>query len=106
MSELLRLASALRRSTDEQIRQLLRERMINSTPLRDFFDLAEALGKPTSISSTVAGLPKGQVEALEKIIAGETPETSAAQELANLMLVEQLAGSGFTAYESTVEALS
>lgn len=106
MSELLRLASALRRSTDEQIRQLLRERMINSTPLRDFFDLAEALGKPTSISSTVAGLPKGQVEALEKIIAGETPETSAAQELANLMLVEQLEGSGFTAYESTVEALS
>jgi len=106
MSELLRLASALRRSTDDQIRQLLRERMINSTPLRDFFDLAEALGKPTSIASTVAGLPKSQVEALEKIIAGEKPAPAAAQELTNLMLVETLDGSGFTAYESTVEAFS
>jgi hypothetical protein len=60
MSELLRLASALRRSSDDQLRQLLRERMINSSPLRDFFDLAEALGKPASIASTVAGFPEAK----------------------------------------------
>ena len=106
MSELLRLASALRRSSDEDLRQLLRERMINSSPLRDFFDLAEALGKPTSVSSTVAGLPKSQVEALEKIIAGQKPDLIAAKELSNLMLVENLQGSAFEAYESTVEAFA
>lgn len=106
MSELLRLAAALRRSSDDELRQLLRERMINSAPLRDFFDLAEALGKPTSIASTVAGLPKSQVEALEKIIAGQTPDSAAAKELSNLMLVELLPGGEHKAYESTVEAFA
>ena len=106
MSELLRLASALRRCSDDQLRQLLRERMINSSPLRDFFDLAEALGKTASISSTVAGLPRSQVDALEQIIAGSKPELLPAQELVNLMLIEQVDGPSFNAYESTVEALA
>ncbi|MBP6087724.1 MAG: hypothetical protein KA460_03050, partial [Rhodoluna sp.] len=64
MSELLRIASALRRASDDDLKAVISQRMVNSSGLLDFFDLADSLSQPKSVASTVAGLPKQQIAAL------------------------------------------
>lgn len=87
MSELLRLASALRKAPDDQIVRLLNERMLQSHNYQDFFDLAEALSSSKIALPTVASLPRSQVEALREIEAGQVPKASVLQELQESFLV-------------------
>lgn len=108
MSELLRLASALRKAPDEQIIRLLNERMLQSHNYQDFFDLAEALSSSRIALPTVASLPRSQVEALREIEAGQTPKASVLQELQESFLVSGGADAASVPqlYESTRIALN
>jgi hypothetical protein len=105
MSELLRIASALRRASDDDLKAVIAQRLVNSSGLRDFFDLAESLSQPKSVASTVAGLPKTQIDALVSIIEGRKPDTKAAESLARLMLIEKNADGSFSLFESTALCL-
>jgi hypothetical protein len=105
MSELLRIASALRRASDDDLRAVISQRLVNSSGLRDFFDLAESLSQPKSVASTVAGLPKTQIEALIAIVEGRKPDAKAADALARMMLIERLADGDYSLFESTALCL-
>jgi hypothetical protein len=105
MSELLRIASALRRASDEDLKAVISQRMVNSSGLRDFFDLADSLSQPKSVASTVAGLPRQQIAALVAILDGEQPEASAADRLCRLMLVDRNADGSYDLFESTASCL-
>ena len=104
MSELLQVASALRRMSDEKLANLITERMINSSGLVDFFDLAEALTKPTSISAAIAGLPLSQAIELRSLAAGRKPNPKIAAELASQMLIS--GEPDFKPFETILESLS
>lgn len=104
MSELLQVASALRRMSDENLAKLITERMINSSGLVDFFDLAEALTKPTSIAAAIAGLPLSQARELRSLAEKQKPNPKIAKELANQMLVS--AEPEFKPFEATLESLA
>ena len=104
MSELLQVAAALRKMSDESLQTLIAERMVNSSQLVDFFDLAEALTKPASISSAIAALPLTQALELKSLYAGQKANPKIARELANQMLVS--AEPDFKPFESTIEALN
>ncbi len=105
MSELLRIASALRRASDADLKAVISQRLINSSGLRDFFDLAESLSQPKSVASTVAGLPKTQIDALVAIVEGHEPEPKAAASLARMMLIERTAEGTYALFESTAFCL-
>ncbi len=105
MSELLRIASALRRASDDDLRAVISQRMVNSSGLRDFFDLAESLSQPKSVASTVAGLPKAQINALIAILEGQTPDEKAADALVRLLLIDRAVDGSFSLFESTALCL-
>jgi Helicase conserved C-terminal domain len=105
MSELLRIASALRRASDADLKAVISQRLVNSSGLRDFFDLAESLSQPKSVASTVAGLPKTQIDALVAIVEGREPEPKAAASLARMMLIERTAEGSYALFESTAFCL-
>ncbi|MFM6966351.1 MAG: helicase-associated domain-containing protein [Rhodoluna sp.] len=105
MSEILRLASALRRSSDDDLKAVISQRMVNSSGLRDFFDLAESLSQPKSVTGAVAGLPKPQVDALVAILEDRTPEPKAAQALVRLMLIDCDTTGKYSLFESTAQCL-
>ncbi|MEY4639500.1 MAG: hypothetical protein RLY13_498 [Actinomycetota bacterium] len=104
MSELLKVASALRRMSDEKLATLIIERMINSSGLVDFFDLAEALTKPTAIAAAIAGLPLSQAQELRALANGQKPNAKISVELANQMLISP--EPEFQPFDSTLEALA
>lgn len=100
----MQVASALRRLSDEKLASLITERMVNSSGLVDFFDLAEALTKPSSIGSAIAGLPLSQAIELRSLAAGNKPNTKISLELEGQLLV---AGAPeFKPFEATIESLS
>jgi hypothetical protein len=104
VSELLLVASALRRMSDEKLQTLITQRMVNSQSLVDFFDLAEALTKPASISAAIAGLPLSQATELRSLALGNKPNAKVATELANQMLVS--GEPEFKPFDSTLDALA
>lgn len=103
MSELIKVSAALRAMSDEKLQSLISQRMINSNQLLDFFDLAEALTKPTAVSATIAGLPLSQARELRALAAGATANSQIATDLAEQMLISP--EPEFTPYESTLNAL-
>jgi hypothetical protein len=105
MSELLRIASALRRASDDDLKAVISQRMVNSSGLRDFFDLAESLSQPKSVASTVAGLPKPQIAALIDILEGRNPAKPAADALCRLMLIDRNSEGQYSLFESTALCL-
>jgi hypothetical protein len=105
MSELLRIASALRRASDDDLKAVVSQRMVNSSGLLDFFDLADSLSQPKSVASTVAGLPKQQISALVAILDGVKPEEAAAERLRRLMLIDRNADGKYELFESTAACL-
>ena len=105
MSELLRVASALRRASDDDLKAVISQRMVNSSGLRDFFDLAESLSQPKSVASTVAGLPRPQIAALIDILEGRNPKKSAADALCRLMLIDRNSDGQYSLFESTALCL-
>ena len=105
MSELLRVASALRRASDDDLKAVISQRMVNSSGLRDFFDLAESLSQPKSVASTVAGLPRPQIAALIDILEGRNPAKPAADALCRLMLIDRNSEGQYSLFESTALCL-
>ena len=105
MSEILRIASALRRASDDDLKAVVTQRMVNSSGLRDFFDLAESLSQPKSVNSAVSGLPRQQIDALVAILEGREPETKPAEALAKLMLIERDSRGQYSLFESTALCL-
>ena len=103
MSELIKVAAALRSMSDEKLLSLITQRMVNSAQLLDFFDLAEALTKPASISSTIAGLPLSQARELRSLAAGNSANTKVAPDLADQMLISP--APEFAPYESTLNGM-
>lgn len=104
MSQLLKVAAALRGMSDAQLEALITMRMVNTSAMKDFFDLAEALCKPVSLTSTIAALPKPQVLALRDLAEAQKPNPTAADELHRLALVGP--GPTYELFESTAEALA
>lgn len=105
MSELLRVASALRRASDDDLKAVISQRMVNSSGLRDFFDLAESLSQPKSVASTVAGLPKQQISALIDILDERRPDEHAAEALCRLMLIDRDKNGVYSLFDSTAGCL-
>jgi hypothetical protein len=105
MSELLRIASSLRRASDDDLKAVISQRMVNSSGLLDFFDLADSLSQPKSVASTVAGLPKQQIAALVAILDGKTPEEISAERLRRLMLIDRNQDGVYALFESTAACL-
>ena len=105
MSELLRIASALRRASDDDLKAVISQRMVNSSGLLDFFDLADSLSQPKSVASTVAGLPKPQIAALVAILDGKQPDDVAAERLQRMMLIDRNADGEYELFDSTAACL-
>ena len=89
MSDQLQVAAALRRMDDLALVKLARVRSINTTHLRDFFDLADAVTAPKSAAAAIASLSNRQIDALLAILNGTKPDSYVAEELVELALVDK-----------------
>lgn len=89
MSEQLRVAASLRKMPDEQLRLLIVARSVNSSSLRDFFDLAEAITSTKSIAAAIGALPRSSASALIRLASGESASESGHLQLIKLGLADQ-----------------
>ena len=90
MSEIIALATALRKSSNEFLVQLLASRQISSNHFHDFLDFATALGDPKALKTTISALPRSQAQALVALCSGVRSadlDASTVEQLANQMLV-------------------
>ena len=69
MSEVLELAQQLRLLTDDQLVALVRQRMLSTSGLKDFFDLADALLQPKNMQAWIAGLTAAEIDSISKLPA-------------------------------------
>jgi len=88
MSELLRIASSLRKMPDDQLRTLIISRAVNASGLRDFFDLAESISSAKSISAALSSLPKTSAKAMFSLAAGEAADSAGHEQLIKLGLAD------------------
>ena len=88
MSELLQVAASLRQLTDQELRQLIIARSVNSANLRDFFDLAEAISNQKSINSAISALPRSLAMTMAALAAGDEPTQDAHRKLIKLGLAD------------------
>ena len=77
MSSSLELSKRLRALTDEQLSELASTRLTNSTTIKDYFDLADALLAEESILSAVRRLPLEQLLQLRELAATGTASADA-----------------------------
>jgi len=73
MSEVLELAQQLRLLSDEELAGLVRQRLINPTHLKDFFDLAESLLQPKNLQTWIAGLTAKELGQLSEPAGHKDP---------------------------------
>ena len=88
------MAAALRQASDSDLARVITERMLTSSSFVDFFDLAEALTQPKSVSSTLAGLPRSQALTIHRLSQGEHMESGDSEildSLARNFLIERIA---------------
>ncbi|MDH6409989.1 hypothetical protein M2113_000950 [Aurantimicrobium minutum] len=83
MSSSLELSKRLRALTDEQLSELASTRLTNSTAIKDYFDLADALLTEDSILSAVRRLPLEQLLQLRELAS--TGKTAANAELTSTL---------------------
>lgn len=72
MSDLLLLANELRSRDDAQLTALIRRRQVLGQP-KDFFDLAQSLLAPKSVSSCLVKLAASEALALARLLQGQKP---------------------------------
>ena len=106
MSDLLRLTARLRNEPDAHLLELIQQRQVNTSNLRDLFDLGEQLLSTRNLQSTIASLPARKLDALDALEAGmranaDQPDIA---DLARLQLIFEDAGV-WRAYDSVTEAL-
>ena len=70
MSDLLQLANQLRQRTDEQLVSLLHRRSVAGVS-KDFFDLAQSLLSPKSLSQAISRLSAAEVETLNALVENQ-----------------------------------
>ena len=83
MSSSLELSKRLRALTDEQLSELASTRLTNSTSIKDYFDLADALLTEDSILSAVRRLPLEQLLQLRELAS--TGKTTAGAQLTSAL---------------------
>jgi len=106
MSDLLNLAVSLRTKTDEQLLSLFKRRTGFGAP-KDFFDLAQALLAPKSLTPTITKLSGSEARTLEAIIGGESNLSvtdEAVESLLELGLVYQKDDGSIFALDAVAEA--
>ena len=89
MSDQLQVAAALRRMDDLTLVKLARIRAVNTTHLRDFFDFADALTAPKSVTAAIASLSNRQLDVILSVAEGKKSDEKVALELADLALLEK-----------------
>ena len=100
MSEVLQVAKALSRSTDEELVRVIGIRLMPSGSFNDFFDFATALLKPQNETGAIAGLTRKQIIAFNNLIENQTTKEDAQslEVLATLFLVEKKTSGGKISY--------
>ena len=71
MSDLYRLALALRSADDAALRILVQERSLSLAEFKDFFDLAQAVLTPKSQALLVSSLSNSEISSLRSLLAQE-----------------------------------
>lgn len=89
MSELLRVAAALRKFSDSELHDLVMQRGLATSSMRDFFDLAEAVTAPKAVASALSSLPSSLALALTDIANGESGNPAAIARLVQLGLADE-----------------
>ena len=100
MSELLQVAKALSRSSDEDLVRVIGIRLMPSASFNDFFDFAAALVKPQNVTGAIAGLTRNQIIAFNNLLTNSSTKADAPslEILTTLFLVEKTVASGKTKY--------
>ena len=89
---------------DLTLAKLAVARAINTTHLRDFFDLADALTAAKSITAAIASLSNRQVDSLRAVIEGRKPDAKVVGELVDLALVDKIEN-GYVAFDYAANCL-
>ena len=103
MSDQLRIAAALRRLDDASLERVIQLRMLNSSHLRDFFDMADALANAKSLAPALSSLTVRQFEQLENL--SENKKSDFGDFIFDLMLAERT-DQGPKIFASTVDAMA
>ena len=103
MSDQLRIAAALRRLDDASLERVIQLRMLNSSHLRDFFDMADALANAKSLAPALSSLTVRQFEQLENL--SENKKSDFGDFIFDLMLAERTE-QGPKIFASTVDAMA
>ena len=103
MSDQLRIAAALRRLDDASLERVIQLRMLNSSHLRDFFDMADALANAKSLAPALSSLTVRQFEQLENL--SQNKKTDFGDFIFDLMLAERTE-QGPRIFASTVDAMT
>ena len=103
MSDQLRIASALRKLDDASLERVIQLRMLNSSHLRDFFDMADALANAKSLAPALSSLTVRQFEQLENLRDNKKSDFGAF--IFDLMLAERT-DQGAKIFASTVDAMA
>ena len=103
MSDQLRIASALRKLDDASLERVIQLRMLNSSHLRDFFDMADALSNAKSLAPALSSLTVRQFEQLESL--REDKKSEFGDFVFDLMLAERT-DQGAKIFASTVDAMA
>jgi hypothetical protein len=103
VSDQLRIAAALRRLDDASLERVIQLRMLNSSHLRDFFDMADALANAKSLAPALSSLTVRQFEQLENL--SENKKSDFGDFIFDLMLAERT-DQGPKIFASTVDAMA
>jgi hypothetical protein len=103
VSDQLRIASALRKLDDASLERVIQLRMLNSSHLRDFFDMADALANAKSLAPALSSLTVRQFEQLESL--RENKKSEFGEFIFDLMLAERT-DQGAKIFASTVDAMA
>lgn len=107
MSDLLRLTARLRNESDARLVELIQQRQVNTSSMRDLFDLGEQLLSTRNLQATISSLPARKLDVLDALDAGIPLDASNRDvaDLAGLQLIFEDAGV-WRAYDAVVEALA
>lgn len=103
MSDQLRIAAALRKLDDASLERVIQLRMLNSSHLRDFFDMADALSNQKSVAAALSSLTISQFDQLDAL--GEGAKSKPGSFVFDMMLAENT-DSGTHIFQSTVDAMA
>ena len=87
MSDLYRLALALRSAEDSALSILVHERSLSLSEFKDFFDLAQAVLTPKSQALLISSLSNSEISSLRSLLAQEKVSKEQVSFLASDLLV-------------------